>query len=102
MPYRIVWSNRALNRVSELADFLAERRPPAAGKLVVRLFEGVEVLADHPRLAPAWSRLHDPNVRRLVLGDYLAYYEVADEDQTVIILTVRHGAERPPEPDEVL
>ncbi len=102
MPYRIVWSNRALLRVTELADFLAERSPPAAARVVARLFEGVEVLADHPRLAPAWSRLHDPNVRRLVLGEYLAWYEVVDEDDTVVILTVRHGAERPPDPDEGL
>jgi len=64
--------------------------------------KGVDRLADHPQLGRPWPIAGAGDVRRLVVGRYLVYYELDPDQQLVAILTVRHGREAPVADDDIL
>jgi len=101
MPFRILWTANALERVVEIGDFIALRNPNAAANVVERLFGRVELLADNPRSAPQWPRGADPDIRQLVVDNYIVIYRVVDAEQRITVLTVRHGRQRPLEPEDL-
>lgn len=79
MTYDIVWSDVAIDQLSELND-----RHPDAAMLITA---GVYDLTDNPRPAHA-ARLGTSEIYRLLLGYYRVMYEVQDKTVTVEVLTV--------------
>jgi len=100
-PYRIEWTDTALERVQEQSDFLAVRSAKKATSMINRIFDRVEQLAAFPRLGPEWPRGQHPDLRQLVVEDYLVIYSVDDASETVSILTVRSARQKPIGPDEL-
>lgn len=92
MPYRITWSESALERMEEILDFLEDA--PAARRAAADLFSRVLVLADHPRLGRPLDDEVEPDLRRLVLGDYVLVYRIEERTQTISIAAVRHVRQR--------
>ncbi len=90
MPLEIVWSPRALARLREIHDYVAEDKSEAAARLATRIVAIVEALREHPYLGRAGA---EPGVRELVIGGtpYLVLYRV--EGKRVIITTIWHGAQ---------
>ena len=96
---RIIWSPRALERVVEIGEYVAEESPGAAANLVEGLFGSVKRLTHFPnsgRPVPESSR---PDLREVIHGNYRVIYRVDPEE--VVILTVRHSRQelRPDDPD---
>lgn len=94
MAYQILWSDSALERVTEFLDFIAEDNPPAAQRVAADLFRRTGVLAEQPRLGRVLSEGINPDLRRLVIGRYVVVYRVQEARQTVTIVAVRHSRER--------
>jgi plasmid stabilization system protein ParE len=96
------WTQYALDQFDLVVDNLVERRAPAgAPRVVDHVLQRVGALADLPWSAPAWRPAGDPSFRRLVAGDYVVLYRVVEDDGSVYVLAVRHGRERPLDPDDV-
>lgn len=91
MPVEVVWSPLARLRLRQIYAYVARDKPEAAERLAVRIVALIEALRNHPHLGRAGA---EPEIRELVIGGtpYVAIYRVADE--TVIIDTVWHGAQR--------
>ena len=87
---RVVWSNRAEERVLEIAAFIAQDRPQAAIRWANSIFDSVEALADQPLMGKPGRDIMTPGIRELVVGDYRVFYEVGE---CVDIHSVRHGSE---------
>jgi toxin ParE1/3/4 len=86
---RVLWSQRALERVAEIADWIAADRPEAADRLVEGLLGAVERLARFPesgRQVPGFERR---DLREVVFRGYRILYRLGTE--RVEILTVRHS-----------
>jgi toxin ParE1/3/4 len=89
---KVLWTEQALARLTEIEDFVGADDPAAAVKLGSRLVERGESLA---RL---WSRgrrlpeLPDSPLRELVEGNYRIVYRT--RKSTVEILTVFEGHRR--------
>jgi toxin ParE1/3/4 len=94
VSYRIVWSESALDRVTEFLDFIAEDNPAAARRVVQNLFDRVQVLADHPHLGRRLLEGIDPSLRRIVIGSYIVVYEVVEARQMIAIIAVRHHRQK--------
>jgi len=90
LPYKILWSDSALERITEILDFIATENRAAARRIVDDLRDRVQRLADHPRLGRPLSDEMDPDLRRLVLGDYVVLYRIHEISQTIAIVAVRH------------
>jgi plasmid stabilization system protein ParE len=88
----VVWSARALLELDLIIAYLRQFNAPAAERLARKLVEAADRLATFPeRGRPA--RL---GTRELTLiWPYIIRYEIAGE--TVTILDLRHGRQRPPE-----
>jgi toxin ParE1/3/4 len=96
---RLVWSPLALERVDEVAEYIARDRTEAARRWMRPLFEAVRRLEHFPESGrPVPELQHRPELREVVHGAYRVIYRV--EPDRVLVLTVRH-ARRLLDPSEV-
>ena len=93
MP-RLIWSPAALLDVLRLYRFLAEKNIDAAKRAVKAVREGVKILAHQPEIGRPAEEM-DPEFREWLIdfGDsgYIVLYHY--EDQTAVIVAVRHQKE---------
>ena len=87
---RVEWSPLALDRVSEIARYIAKDNPDAADRWVNELFESVARLADFPESGRVVQEVGVRRIRELIFGAYRVIYGVKDK---VEILTVRRGSQ---------
>jgi plasmid stabilization system protein ParE len=85
---KIIWSPLALERVQEIACYIARDKPSAAEKWVKDLFTLVGRVATQPRRCRIVPELNRPDIRELIHGSYRVIYRLTD---SIHILTVRHG-----------
>lgn len=48
---KLVFSPRAVRRLREVRDHIASDNPPAAARVIIRIRQSIEMLADHPASA---------------------------------------------------
>lgn len=87
---KVEWSPLALERVSEIARYIAKDNPDAAERWVNELFESVERLADYPQSGRVVPEVGVQRIREVIFGAYRVLYSVKDK---VEILTVRRGSQ---------
>ena len=101
MLYRILWTDRALARLDEQADFIAAENPGAARRMLEQVSLRVGGLAEMPRSGRVYPGADDPELRELVIGAHRVIYLVAEHERVIHVLTVRHGRQRPRSPDDL-
>ena len=62
----------------------------------------LNLLQTYPRAAQTAGIRGAPEVRRAVAGKYLVFYFYEENTDVVYILSVRHGARKPPTPKDLL
>lgn len=87
---QVVWTDPALERVAEVAVYIAQDDPDAADRWSVELFDTVERLADFPESGRMVPELGARGVRELIFGAYRVFYRVGS---AVEVLSVRHGSQ---------
>jgi plasmid stabilization system protein ParE len=85
----IVWSPLAVDRVSEIAGYIAQDKPSAAEKWVKTVFSKVERLKSLPELGRIVPEIENNQFRELIYGNYRIIYRI--ETEQISILTIRHG-----------
>jgi addiction module RelE/StbE family toxin len=86
---RIVWSPLAIDRASEIANYIAQDKPSAAEKWINTVFSKVEQLKSSPEIGRIVPEISDSQFRELIYGNYRIIYRI--ENKQVSILTIRHG-----------
>ncbi len=86
---KIVWSPLALDRIAEIAQYIAQDKPLAAEKWVRTVFSKVEQLEISPELGRVVPELGNIQFRELIYSHYRIIYRI--EETRVSILTIRHG-----------
>jgi len=84
----IVWSPLALERVAEIATWIAQERPAAAVRTVDALFAAVRRLARFPESGRRVPEFERPDLREVIHQRYRIIYRVAPDH--IAILTIRH------------
>jgi len=79
-PLRIKWSKKANRDLDRVVGYLMERNPDSADRLVVEVFERVDLLVQHPELG-AVAHDADPKgrVRHLVIGPFRVFYWLKED-----------------------
>ena len=102
MSLHVEWSVRAGEQLQEhMEDLEVRASTEVANRVLVRIFERLDAVADLPESAPRWLAVADPAFRRLVVEDFLVFYRIDLEKRQIQVLAVRHGRQRPPFPSEV-
>jgi toxin ParE1/3/4 len=86
MAYRLTYN--AQRDFEDIGDFIASHSPRAAADLAMRFMDKWELLATQPYSGQAVEDIA-PDLRRLVMGEYVAFYRVDDGD--VAIVRIFHG-----------
>jgi plasmid stabilization system protein ParE len=86
---RIVWAPRALARVEEAADYIAQDRPGAAVRWVEGLFARVGLLAEAPAQGRVVPEVGREEIREIQYQRYRVIYRL--ESKRLVVLTVRHS-----------
>ena len=87
------WSPLALERVSEIASYIALDKLSAAEAWVDGLFESVERLKSHPKSGRKVPEVGIERLREIVYGAYRVIYGVDERAQKISVFTVRRGSE---------
>ena len=86
---KIIWSPLAIERVSEIGQYIAQDNPTAAESWIEAIFDKVGQLEFMPEVGRIVPEIHQNDFRELLYGNYRIIYRVGGEQ--VSILTVRHG-----------
>lgn len=86
---RVVWTEQAWRRLSEIEEFIARDRPAAAAKLIDKLVDRGDALGNHPDRGRKLPEIPASSLRELVVDyDRIVYRKTAS---AVEILTVFEG-----------
>jgi toxin ParE1/3/4 len=85
---KLVWSPLALERVADLAWFVAEDRPHAADRWVEEIFAAVERSSGYPVSGRSVPEANRKDLREVLHGSFRIIYRV--EGNQVSVLTFRH------------
>lgn len=96
---RIIWSPLAIDRASEIAEYIAQDKPSAAENWINTVFSKVEQLKSPPEIGRLVTEIKNNQFRELIYGNYRIIYRI--EKKQISILTIRHGMQILPI-DEIL
>jgi|PorBlaBluebeHill_2_1084457.scaffolds.fasta_scaffold24048_5 plasmid stabilization system protein ParE len=86
----IEWSPLAIEKVVELAKYIAKDSPEAALDWANDIFDSAEKLQDHPKLGRIVPEINEDDYRELLEGNYRVIYWLGSPEK-ISILTVCHG-----------
>lgn len=89
---QVIWTEPALHDLDAIADYIALDKPDAARQLVQRVFQRVDLLADHPELGPRVPELlPETRYRHVVERPCRIFYRYDRRGKRVYILAVMRG-----------
>lgn len=94
---RIVWSPLALERVGEIAEYIARDNPGAAETWIDAVFSKVGNLAGFPESGRHLPEYRRTDLREIVFGNYRIIYRLCGGE--IVMLTVRHFRQVLPDED---
>ena len=94
---KIIWSPLAIDRTSEIAEYISQDNPAAAQKWVDKIFEKVDSLQFSPEIGRIVPEIERKEIRELIFGNYRIIYRL--EKTNIFILTVRHSKQILPTDD---
>jgi len=94
---RILWAPLAIERVTDIAQYISQDNPAAAENWVETIFTKVKHLESFPESGRIVPETDNQTIRELVYSNYRIIYRI--EKNQLSILTVRHGKQTLPEDD---
>lgn len=88
------WTDRALDRLQNIHDHIAEDQPLNAQRFVDRITRKAALIAHQPYGGAKVRKYQRDDIRETYEGDYRIIYRIHPE--RIDILTVRHGSRRLP------
>ena len=85
---KIIWSPLAIDRASEIADYISQDKPSAAEKWIDTVFSKVENIESAPEIGRFVPEIQNNQFRELLYGNYRIIYRI--EKKQISIITIRH------------
>lgn len=92
---RVEWTNQAIDRIGQIADFIALDSPQAAIGWTEALFAKEEFLQLNPRVGRIVPEYNSEEIREIILGNYRLVYRIQEE--VISVLTVKSCRQKRPE-----
>lgn len=86
---KIIWSPLAIERASEISEYIAQDNPTAAISWVETLFDKVNILKSSPKSGRMVPETQRDDIREIIYSNYRIIYAVTKNK--ICILTIRHG-----------
>jgi toxin ParE1/3/4 len=89
MAHRLVWSQRAVQDLEAIAEYIAQDSPAYAAGIVRTIINQTKTLSRFPRSGRKVPEFDDENIRELLAYSYRVIYRIQEEE--VLIAAVIHG-----------
>ncbi len=86
---KIIWAPLAIDRATEIAEYIALDNPTAAQKWIDLIFQEVELFGSSPQMGRVVPEIGSKQIRELIIGNYRIIYRI--DKISISILTIRHG-----------
>jgi len=86
---KIVWSPLAVERTSEIAEYITIDNPSAAIVWIDKIFEKVDLLKVSPEMGREVPEISRKEIREIIFSNYRIIYRI--EKTKISILTIHHG-----------
>jgi addiction module RelE/StbE family toxin len=96
MDFKVIWSESAISDLKDICGYISRDNPAASEKIGRGILSHVKILETFPFIGPAYPRGSSGTIREIVYGNYRIFYEVIQNDATVDLLRVWHGARGEP------
>lgn len=90
MTYKIKYLPLAVQDLNEIAQYLSGFYPKTASRVLKEMRDKITKLSDNPRMCEIYPL--DPEYRKMVVDQYLVFYQVNDHARTVEIHRVLRGS----------
>ena len=94
---KVLWSPLAIDRIAEIASYIAADNPNAAEKWIRKIFARTGQLSDFPQSGHHIAETPRKDIRELISGSYRIIYRV--DIRQISILTVRNTKQLLPSED---
>lgn len=95
MKFDIIYSDRALNDLRNIHRYIAVEllAPDAAKNVSNKIMDEIEALDEMPNRNPLYEKepWHSRGLRKLVVGNFVAFYLPMEEQQQVLVITIMYG-----------
>ena len=90
MKYRPRFLQLAQDDLFQVIDYISEHSLKAADDFLDSLDERLSQICEFPKSCEVYR--HNPTLRRLIIGSYLAFYEVDEENKFIKVYRILHGS----------
>ena len=91
MEFKVEFLPGADRNLITIDEYLSKFYPSTPVKFFSELDKKLQLLREQPYMCPKY--LHNDKYRRLIVGDYLLFYIVNDEEQEIVIHRILHGSQ---------
>lgn len=84
---KIIWSPLAQQKLTDIADYIAQDKPGAALNWVESVLDQVENLASFPNSGRPVPELDNDEYKEIIIGNYRVIYKILEKE--IHILTIR-------------
>ena len=90
---KLRFTPRAIANIAEIADYIRKRNPSAARRVRASIYDSLQNLILFPLIG---RQQKEPGVRKHVTPRYayLVYYTIDEVEEEIIILSVKHSAQK--------
>jgi toxin ParE1/3/4 len=88
---KVIWTDSSIQDLNDIGEYIAKDSVRYAEITVLKLFESVDILENHPKSGIIVHEFNDGNIRQIVRGNYRIIYHIID-DQRIDVLTVHNCA----------
>ena len=81
---RLIWTERAIADLADIAEYIAIDTPEAARRVVARVYAHVSQLSKHPLSGPLPPEINDQRYRQITEPPCRVIYRYDDENVRVI------------------
>ena len=92
---KLIWSPLSIQRIQEIADYIAADNISAAYNWIDTIFKKVEILKSDPEIGRIVPEIGKSDIRELIYGNYRIIY--LSSKKQISILTIRHFKQILPE-----
>ena len=90
MKYRFRFLQLAQNDLQDVIDYIAQHSLKAANGFLDELDKRLLHICEFPQLCEVYR--HNPTLRRLIIDNYLIFYEADEENKVINVYRILHSS----------
>ena len=94
---KIVWSPLSYEKLENIYEFISDKDPVAAKKLINRIFERIESLTRFPERGRKVPEINRNEIREVFVSEYRIIYKI--EPNKILFITIRSFKQLLPKTD---